>query len=74
MPIRFLRLSDVMKRTALSRSSIYLRRSQGLFPEPIPLGGRAVGWLESDIEDWANQQIKLYKQRKKNANEVAVTN
>ncbi|MFP4684243.1 MAG: helix-turn-helix transcriptional regulator [Ectothiorhodospira sp.] len=53
-----LRLPDVKARTGLSRSTIYLRVSQGVFPKPISLGGRAVGWVEEDIEQWLEQQIE----------------
>ncbi|MFT3806706.1 helix-turn-helix transcriptional regulator [Arenimonas sp.] len=52
-----LRLPDVKARTGLSRSTIYLRVAQKTFPTPINLGGRAVGWLEAEIEDWLAQQI-----------------
>ena len=52
-----LRLPQVKSRTGLSRSTIYLRLSQKTFPKPISLGDRAVGWLESDIEDWLEEQI-----------------
>lgn len=46
-----LRLRDVTKATGLSRSSVYLRVSQGTFPHPVKLGGaRAVGWPESDVD------------------------
>ena len=47
-----LRLPAVKLRTGLSRSSIYLRISQGKFPAPVSLGARAVGWIESEIDDW----------------------
>ena len=53
-----LRLPTVKNRTGLSRSSIYLRISQGVFPEQISLGGRAVGWVESEVEDWLRQQVQ----------------
>lgn len=53
-----LRLPSVQKRTGLSRSTIYLRISEGGFPKPISLGGRAVGWIEEEINEWLNQQIK----------------
>jgi prophage regulatory protein len=33
-----------------SRSTIYLRISQGLFPKPVHLGARAVGWPSTEIE------------------------
>lgn len=53
-----LRLPSVQKRTGLSRSTIYLRISEGNFPKPISLGGRAVGWIEDEINEWLNQLIK----------------
>ena len=62
MATKILRLPDVKARTGLSRSTIYLRISQDQFPKPIPLGGRAVGWLDSDIESWLEQQIRLARE------------
>ncbi|MCG7932621.1 MAG: AlpA family transcriptional regulator [Candidatus Thiodiazotropha sp. 6PLUC2] len=54
-----LRLPAVKARTGLSRSTIYLRISEGKFPKPISLGGgRAVGWIEVEINQWLNQQIE----------------
>jgi len=59
MMTTILRLQHVKARTGLSRSSIYLRISEGTFPQQIVLGGgRAVGWIESEIDDWLNQQIE----------------
>ena len=53
-----LRLPVVKARTGLSRSTIYLRISEGSFPKPVSLGGRAVGWIEAEVNDWLNQQIE----------------
>jgi prophage regulatory protein len=53
-----LRLPHVIKRTGLSRSSIYLRMANDEFPESVSLGGRAVGWVEEEIDNWLNQQIE----------------
>jgi prophage regulatory protein len=33
----------------LSRSTIYLRIAQGVFPRPVSLGGRAVGWPAGEV-------------------------
>ena len=55
---KILRLPTVKSRTGLSRSSIYLRVSQGRFPEQVSLGGRAVGWLDSEVDDWLSQQVQ----------------
>ncbi len=53
-----LRLPTVKVRTGLSRSSIYLRMSEGDFPKSISLGGRAVGWIESEVNDWLAQRME----------------
>jgi prophage regulatory protein len=53
-----LRLPDVKRSTGLSRSTIYLRISQGTFPKPVSLGGRAVGWLEAEIQQWLQRRIE----------------
>jgi prophage regulatory protein len=53
-----LRLPAVKTRTGLSRSTIYLRISQGTFPRPVNLGGRAVGWLEAEIQEWLQRRIE----------------
>jgi len=57
MAITVLRLPEVRRRTGLSKSSIYLRVSQGTFPKPISLGARSVGWVESELESWFEQRI-----------------
>ncbi|MBW8186196.1 helix-turn-helix transcriptional regulator [Shewanella nanhaiensis] len=56
-----LRLPSVKYKTGLSRSSIYLRIAKGEFPESISLGDRAVGWLESDVEQWLDDRIAAAK-------------
>ena len=52
MNLNLIRLTEVKHRTGLSRSTIYARIAEGTFPEQIPLGGRAVGWLDSEIDQW----------------------
>ncbi len=55
--VRFLRLPDVLARTGLSRSTIYVRLDQGRFPRPVSLGARAVGWIESEVDEWIRERI-----------------
>ena len=62
MAHKILRLPDVLNRTGLSRSTIYLRVSQNSFPKPIALGSRAIGWVESEVDAWLAQQIEKAKQ------------
>ena len=58
MTHRILRLPAVKARTGLSRSTIYLRISEGRFPRPVSLGGRAVGWIEAEVDAWLTRQIE----------------
>ncbi len=53
-----LRLSDVIARTGLSRSSLYLAINRGTFPKQILIGSRAVGWVEEEVESWIQDRIK----------------
>ncbi|TNF20030.1 MAG: AlpA family phage regulatory protein [Vibrionaceae bacterium] len=45
-----LRLPAVKQQSGLSRSTLYLRISEGLWTTPISLGGRSVGWPATEIE------------------------
>jgi prophage regulatory protein len=53
---RVIRLPDVISLTGLSRSSIYAAITKGLFPPPLRLGIRAVGWKELAIFEWLNER------------------
>lgn len=44
-----LRLPAVKTESGLSRSTLYLRITQGLWTKPISLGGRSVGWPASEV-------------------------
>ena len=59
---RIMRLPEVKAITGLSRSTIYFRIGLGTFPKQVSLGGRAVGWLEEEIQDWLHQQIQTSRQ------------
>ena len=58
MPHHILRLPSVKAVTGLSRSTLYNRIAEGRFPAPIALGGRAVGWLESEVQMWLEDRIQ----------------
>ena len=44
-----LRRKQVQAESGYSRSTIYLRMAQGLWPKPIRLGPRAVGWPAREV-------------------------
>ena len=58
-----LRLPAVKLRTGLSRSTIYLRIAQGTFPAPVSLGAHAVGWIESEVDEWLARRIAESRSR-----------
>ncbi len=57
MEQRILRLPAVKSLTGLSRSTIYLRMSEGSFPKQVNLGLRAVGWISSEIDHWIEEKL-----------------
>jgi prophage regulatory protein len=52
LPDRILRLREVCSRAGVARSTIYYWIQLGTFPKPVAIGGRAVGWRESVINEW----------------------
>lgn len=51
-----LRLSEISQLLSRSASSINRDRRLGVFPSPIRLGPRAVGWRRSQIEAWLKER------------------
>ena len=49
---RLLRLPEVKAKTGLSRTTIYRRVTERTFPRPVSLGGNAIAWRESAINQW----------------------
>ncbi|OYY95916.1 MAG: transcriptional regulator [Hydrogenophilales bacterium 28-61-23] len=47
--VSILRLPIVKAQTGASRSTIYLRIQQGLWPKPVRLGPRSVGWPAGEV-------------------------
>ena len=48
-PLSILRRRQVQAETGYSRSTIYVRIAQGLWPKPVSLGARAVGWPAREV-------------------------
>ena len=57
VPVRILRLSMVLDRTGLSRSTLYELMEDGSFPRPVRLGARAVGWIEAEVDEWIRRRV-----------------
>ena len=55
---RMLRLKQVEDRVGFKKSKLYDDMEKGLFPQSVPLGPRAIGWLESEINDWIADKVE----------------
>jgi len=53
---RLIRLPQVKAMVGLGTTAIYDKIKKGEFPRQIKLG-RLSGWVESEVQDWINQQI-----------------
>lgn len=54
---KMLRVRQVIERTGLPRSSLYLLIERGEFPRQVKLGPRTVAWVESEIDEWMSARI-----------------
>lgn len=54
---KILRRVGVEQATGLARATIYNKIAMGMFPRPIKLGKRSVGWLETEIITWQEARI-----------------
>lgn len=48
--LTILRRKQVEAQSGYSRSTIYLRIAQGLWPKQVSLGARAVGWPAAEVD------------------------
>jgi prophage regulatory protein len=59
---RFMRLPQTEEASGLKRSAIYKLISEGTFPKPIPITGRAVAWDEDEVLAWQKARIAQREQ------------
>lgn len=57
--MKLIRISTVIDQTGLARSTIYKLMDAGQFPSSIPLIGRTVAWVESEVQDWICERIAM---------------
>ena len=55
---QILRFPEVITRTGMSRSTIYLRIAGRLFSRPVSLGPRMVGWPVGEVNALIAAQIR----------------
>ncbi len=68
-PLVILRRPEVEARTGLGCSTIYDGIKAGTFPAPIQLGPQAVGWIESEINEWLATRVAARDAARKESKE-----
>jgi prophage regulatory protein len=56
--ISFLSIATVLRRTGLSRATVYRLVQRGEFPKPYPLSAGRVGWSSREVEDWIAARLR----------------
>ena len=56
---KIVRFAEVLKRTSLSRTTIWRKTRSGDFPAPIQLGPNSVGWLEHEVDAWVANRPRV---------------
>lgn len=49
----FIRLPEVLRRTALTRTTLYELMQRKEFPAQVVLSPRRVGWVEHEVDAWS---------------------
>ncbi|TDK61213.1 helix-turn-helix transcriptional regulator [Sapientia aquatica] len=58
MSQRLIRFPELLIRSGLSRSTIYLKIKNGFWTKPVPIGERAVGWPSGEIDALISAQVQ----------------
>jgi len=59
---RILRLPALLAAIDISAPTLWRRVKDKSFPQPISLGGRSVGWLQSEVNEWIKTRAALRDQ------------
>lgn len=57
-PLALIKRAEVEARTGLARSTLFTLVKAGDFPSPVKVGGRAVAWVESEVDGWITERIR----------------
>ena len=58
--VLIVRHRQVQQKLQVSSATLFDMVAKGLFPKPFPIvpGGRAVGWLSTDVDHWILERQK----------------
>lgn len=55
--VRLIRLTLVLAKTGLSKTTTYRLIDKGEFPRPVSIGARAIAFVESEVDQWIESKI-----------------
>ena len=55
--LRFVSVKEVVRRTSLSRATVYRLVAAGAFPEPVTLTGARTAWVEAEVTAWMQARL-----------------
>jgi len=58
-----IRLPEVIKRTGISKTTIYELINEKRFPSQVKIGTRAVAFIESEIDEWLVNLINISRNK-----------
>ena len=50
---------EVVRRTSLSRATLYRLMKDGKFPRSVPLGDSRIGFVEAEVQAWIGAKLAL---------------
>lgn len=66
---QIIRQPEVCRRLSISRTTLYQLIKDEQFPQPIKIcGGRASGWLETDIDEFIQAAVDSARRPTKDSN------
>jgi len=55
---RLLRKPEVLHVTGIGHTTLHKLIREGSFPKPVPITGKAVGWVDSEVQKWVDARIQ----------------
>ena len=55
--MKLLRLPEVLEKTGLTRTRLYVAVDAGTFPKPAKITARAVAWSDFEVETWIQERL-----------------
>ena len=55
---QMIKIGDVIKKTMLSRATIYRLVNSGKFPKQVNMSDRSATWLEVEVDEFIEEKIR----------------